>query len=74
MLLFCESLFKCNKLAVCFKLWFYTNKLDYSAYKTIDTDHTAITDCNTNYRIILLMMLFITSSFKPLKIDPSREK
>ena len=27
--------------------------------KTIDTGYTTITDCNTNYRIIILMMLFI---------------
>ena len=29
--------------------------------KTIDTGHTASAVCNTNHRIILLMMLFITS-------------
>ena len=28
--------------------------------KTVNTGHTASTGCNTNYRIILLMMLFIT--------------
>ena len=39
--------------------------------KTIDTDH--ITDCNTNHKIILLMMLFITSWCKPLKTNPYRE-
>ena len=41
--------------------------------KTIDTGHTASAECNTNHRIILLMMLFITSWWKPLKIDQSRE-
>ena len=28
---------------------------------------------NTNYRKILLMMLFTTTKCKPLKTDPSRE-
>ena len=41
--------------------------------KTIGTGHTDSTDCNTKYKIILLMMLFITSWYKPLKTDPSRE-
>ena len=41
--------------------------------KTIDTGHTTNTDCNTNYRIILYMMLFVTPWCKPLKTDPSRE-
>ena len=35
--------------------------------------HTNSTDCNINYVIILLMMLFITSWCKPLKTDPFRE-
>ena len=26
--------------------------------KTIDTGHTTSTDCNTKYKVILLMMLF----------------
>ena len=41
--------------------------------KTIDTDHTASTDCNNNYRVILLMMLFITSLITAFKTDLSRE-
>ena len=47
--------------------------LNYAIDKTIDTGHTASTHFNINYRIILLMMLFITSCCKPLKRDPSRE-
>ena len=39
--------------------------------KTIDTGH--ITDCNTNYKIILLMILFITSWCKPLKTPIQRD-
>ena len=46
--------------------------LNCAADKTIDTGHTASTNCNTNYGIILLMLL-ITSWCKPLKTDPSRE-
>ena len=34
--------------------------LNCAADKTIDTAHTASTDCNTNYSIIILM-LFIAS-------------
>ena len=45
--------------------------LNYGVDKTIDTGH--ITDCNTNYRVILLMVLFITSWCKPLKTDQYRE-
>ena len=41
--------------------------------KTIDTGHTTSTDRNTNYRIILIMMLFFDSWCKLLKTDPSRE-
>ena len=41
--------------------------------KTIDTGHTASTECNSNDKILLLMMLFITSWSKPLKTDPSKE-
>ena len=41
--------------------------------KTIDTGHTTSTDSNTNNRIILLIMLFITFWCKPLKADPSSE-
>ena len=39
--------------------------------KAIDTSHSTSTDCNTNYRILL--MLLITSWWKPLKIDTCRE-
>ena len=35
--------------------------------------HTNSTDCNINYVITLLMMLFITSWCKPLKTDPFRK-
>ena len=41
--------------------------------KTMDTGYTTSTDCNTNYRIILLMMLSITPSCKPLKTGQSKE-
>ena len=41
--------------------------------KTIYAGHTASTGCNTNYRIIVLMMLFITSWCKSLKTDQSRD-
>ena len=40
--------------------------------KTIDTGHIASTDCNSSYRIILLMMLFVTFWCKALKTHPSR--
>ena len=69
---------KCNKLAVNFKLTLdmiyviICKCLNCAVDKTIDTGHTTSTDCNTNYRIILLM-LFITSWCKPSKTDPSRE-
>ena len=33
--------------------------------KTIGTGHTSSTDCYTDYRIKLLMMLFITSWCQP---------
>ena len=45
--------------------------LNCAVDKTIDTGHTTSTDCNTNYRIILL--LFITYGCKPFKTDTSRE-
>ena len=44
--------------------------LNFAVDKTFDTGHAAGTDCNTNYRTILLMMLFITTWYKPLKTDP----
>ena len=47
--------------------------LNCSADKTNDPGHTTSTDCYTNSRMILFMMLFITSWCKPLKTDPSRE-
>ena len=53
--------------------------LNCAVDKTIGTGHTAghtgqSAACNTNYRrIVLLLMLFITSWWKPLKTDPSRE-
>ena len=53
-------------------MWFYKNTINCAAAETIDTGHTAITDCIYNYRIILLMMLFSTSWYNPLKTDPSR--
>ena len=80
--MFCvHRVFKYNKLAVGFKLtivivfvvlYIYLN---CAADKTIDEGHI---DCNVltvtiNCRIILLMMLFITSLCKSLQADPSRE-
>ena len=47
--------------------------LNCAVNKTIDTGHTTSTYCNSNYRIILLMTLFVTAWCKPLKTDPSRE-
>ena len=38
--------------------------LNCAVDKTIHTGHTASTDCNTKYKIILLVMLFITSWYK----------
>ena len=35
--------------------------------KTIDSRHTTSTDCNTKYKIILFIALFIISWSKPLK-------
>ena len=48
--------------------------LNCAVDKAIEPGHAISTDCNTNYWIILLMMLFITSWCKSLKTDPSREK
>ena len=45
--------------------------LNCAVDKTIDTSHTISTDSNIYYRIILLIILFIT--LVPLKTDPSRE-
>ena len=47
--------------------------LNCTVDKTIDTGHTASTDCNTYYKIVVLMMLFITSRCKLLKADTFRE-
>ena len=47
--------------------------LNCDVAKTIDTGHTTSTEYNTNYTIILFMMLFITFWCKLLKTDPSRE-
>ena len=44
--------------------------LNYAVDKIVDTGHATSTDCNTNYRAILLMMLSITPLCKPLKTDP----
>ena len=41
--------------------------------KTIDSRHTTSTDCNTKYKIILFMVLFIISWSKPLKTYSSRK-
>ena len=41
--------------------------------KTIEIGHTINTNCTINYRIILVMILFITLWYKLLKTDPSRE-
>ena len=73
------GVFKCNKLAAHFKLTLdlicvvLYKYLNCTADKTIDAGETARTAVTTNYRIILLMMLLITSLCKPLKIDPFRE-
>ena len=63
-------------------MWFYTNAYisipmfhtytNCAADKTFNTGDTASNNCNTNYRIILLMMPFITSWCKPLKAAPSK--
>ena len=47
--------------------------LNCAVDKTMGTGHTTSSICNTNYRIILLMMLFITSSCDSSKTNPSRE-
>ena len=68
--------FKCNNLAVNFKLTLdmifvvLYKFLNCAVDKTIDTGH--ITDCNTSYKIIL-SMLFVTSWYKLLKKYPFRE-
>ena len=82
-LLFCGSFFQyksvfCNKLAVHFQLILgmiflvLHNDLNCAVDKTIDTGHTTTTDCNINYRIILLMVLFITSQWRRFKTDLQR--
>ena len=48
--------------------------LNCAVDKTNDTGHTTCTDFHHNYRIILLMMLFITLWCKPWKTDTSRER
>ena len=40
-----------------------------AVHKTIDTGNTTSTDCSTNYKIIMLMTLFITPCCKPLKTE-----
>ena len=47
--------------------------LNCAVDKTIDSGLTTCIDFNTNDRIILLMILFITSWWKLFEIDPSRE-
>ena len=65
---------KCNKLAVHFKL---TLDMIFAVlYKYLSCHAEKIIDkglVTINYRITLLMMLFITSWCKPLKTDPSGE-
>ena len=39
----------------------------------MDIGHSTSSDCNTSYRIILLMILFITSWCKSLETNPPRE-
>ena len=46
--------------------------LNCAVDKTIGTSHTSNSDCSTNHKIVLLMMLIVTSLYKPLKRDPSR--
>ena len=73
-----NRVFKCDKLAVRFK---FTLGIFVVLYKYLDcaVDKTGSGcntnywgDCNTNYRIIPLMLL-ITSWCKTLKTDPSRK-
>ena len=52
-----------------FTVWY--KYLNCAVGKTIDTNH--IINCDTNYKIILLIMLFITSWYKPFKICPFRD-
>ena len=67
-----NGLFKCNKLAVHFKLTL--DMIFVVLYKYLNRAVTLILLTATiNYRIILLLMLFITSWCKPVKTDPSRE-
>ena len=47
--------------------------LNCAVDKTVDPGYTASTNCNTNYKIMLLMILFIISWCKALKTDPSRD-
>ena len=73
-----NGVFNCNKLAVHFQLILgmiflvLHNDLNCAVDKTIDTGHTTTTDCNINYRIILLMVLFITSQCRRFKTDLQR--
>ena len=72
-----NGVFKCYKLAVHFELTLdmifvvLYKYLNCAVYKIIEIGH--ITDCNANYKIISLMMLFINSWCKLLKIYPVRE-
>ena len=50
-----------------------TKKINGTVGKAIHTGHTTYTDCYTNYRKILLIMLFIASWFKPLQRKPYRQ-
>ena len=74
-----NEIIKCNKLAVYFELILgiifvvQYKYLNCAVYKTISTGHTTSTDCNTNHRVILLIMLFITFWCKLLKRGSSRE-
>ena len=62
---------KCNKLAVNFKLAVSMtfvvlyNYLNCTVDKIIDTRRSASTECNTNYRIILLMIILILFESRP---------
>ena len=85
---FCvHGVFKCNKLAIHFKL-FCKYSVNYSGnnfcgsikilklwllIKLLTEVTMLVLTVTINCRMIILMMLFITSTCKSLKTDPSRE-
>ena len=71
--------FKCNKLAVYFKLTLGMTFVVLYKYLNCAADEILtqvallLLTVAMNYRIVLLTMLFITSWYKPFKTDPFRE-